>query len=241
MPYLKRLDCLQNTLKSFNWHYNKRNDYEIIIVEDRKNVRNYKEHHNLKRFLDLVKKDFNIIQAESQEIDNYNPADLYNIGAEEASGEFLVITSPECFHDTNILDGFDEGLKNEKNQYIICACKNVENLMISNNQYVSYHPMKWYQHSVHNNKQFHFCSCISKENYTKMGGFDSGYSIGIGYEDNDFQERVWHLGGIQIINRDDLVVLHQNHPKESVKVKGYKEKLKRNLDRFKNIWGYIPA
>ena len=41
---------------------------------------------------------------------------------------------------------------------------------------------------------------------------------------------------MEIVNRDDLVTLHQHHPKESVKVEGYMEKLKLNKDRYDKKW-----
>lgn len=70
----------------------------------------------------------------------------------------------------------------------------------------------WYNHSVYNPCEFHFCSAVSMVNIIKLGGFDERFANGIGYEDNEFLDRVNRLGLHKIIN-DDVSVIHQWHPK----------------------------
>jgi GT2 family glycosyltransferase len=56
---------------------------------------------------------------------------------------------------------------------------------------------------------------MSKANYLKIGGFDERYCAGIGFEDEDFVDRV-EGKGIRIVTRDDLVTAHLEHDKEYI-------------------------
>lgn len=98
--------------------------------------------------------------------------------------------------------------------YVVCACQG--NIVVNKRAKTlidiecgELHRY-WFQHSVHNNRRLHWCSVISKKNYLKVGGFDKTYSSFCGYDDDDFRETIIK-SGIEIVVRDDLICVHQEH------------------------------
>ena len=79
MPYVKRIRQFERTLRSFDWHYRFRNDFELVVVEDSKNIEDKKEHKMLVDMIGYYQQSFPIIHLEiKQKV--YNPAPLYNAG-----------------------------------------------------------------------------------------------------------------------------------------------------------------
>lgn len=210
MPYYKRLDHLHNTLISFIHHYENRDDYEVVIAEDAKNANYMNEHEDLvllvKEFSEKIKIKHFITETKA-----YNPAPFYNEAVRVAKGSFLIITNPECFHKSNILNGLDHSFEKDNDIYVVCACQSVNaNLNIKKFEDLKYTFHMWYQHSQHRNVMYHFCTAMSKENYEKLGGFDEEFGQGISCEDIDFIERI-KKSSMKIVVRDDLLVYHINH------------------------------
>jgi len=222
MPYYKRFLHLHNTLVSFKEFYKDRKDYEIIIMEDIKNIRNEKEHKQLLSLIEKFGIDLNIVHLETDFDPCINPCLSFNYAAKQAKGKFLVITNPECFHTKNILNGFDEEFDKNENVYIICGCfavhftafvesfKEMETLSWDKTKFKEF---MWYQHSQKNNRGLHFCTAISKELYFKIGGFDEQYQYGRSYDDDDFRNTIM-ANKIPFVLRDDLLVLHIEHHKD---------------------------
>jgi hypothetical protein len=129
-----------------------------------------------------------------------NPCVAFNRAALMATGEYLILTSPECKHSSNILSGLDYEFNKNKNCYIVCACE-----AINGNGHIM-----WYQHSLFNNRMLHFCTAISKTNWQRVNGFCEQYKYGVGFDDDDWLERV-KKERFPIIIRDDLVVQHIEH------------------------------
>ena len=204
MPYYNRANQLHNTLVSFTRY--KRTDYEIIIIEDKKNTE-----HGRRELRDVIFKFKSVFIFKGD--DKPNPSTAFNTGAAVACGKMLIITNPECFHDTDILSMLD---KEDPNAYLICSCKSIVNVFpkrISKSDELTYSFEKWYQHSKHNPRDFHFCTAISKDNYFKVGGFDERYSNGVAYDDIAFRDSV-KAAGIKFIHLDYAITLHQYHPRE---------------------------
>jgi GT2 family glycosyltransferase len=68
----------------------------------------------------------------------------------------------------------------------------------------------WYNHSIYNPGRFHFCSAIMREDLYDLGGFDERYAHGLGFDDNEFLNRILKKGmDVQMI--DDPFVVHQHH------------------------------
>ena len=225
MPYYDR-DSLAITLSSFDILYGGRDDFEVVIIEESKNVNDPEKHEKL---LNIIKNRNNIIHIEHMGPPIYNPAPLFNLGASKAQGSYFILTNPECYHFKNILKGFDEELSNSENNYVICACRNARY------QDGMFYPDQWYQHSVEINRKLHFCSCISRENFFKLDGFDNEYAKGLAYDDNDFIQKVLHNKDIHIIVRDDLLVFHIHH--ERTYLDQNQDLIKINLSYYKQKWG----
>jgi len=214
MPYYDRIEQLRNTLESFVRLYSDRDDFQVVIVLDNKlTVGMERQYYSLtSEYNEHLQ--ISTIWSSGQNV--YNPATAFNEGADWASGEILILTSPECQHEINILAGLDIEFEKTKDVYVVCACKALTHTG----------KMKmWYQHSEHRNAQYHFCTALSAENYNKVGGFNEEYTSGYGYDDNSFRDRI-KRAGIPFINRDDLLTIHQWH--EKIRPENWRELLKRN-------------
>ncbi len=199
-PYYKRPEIISPSLSSLSKWYLDRKDYEVIFILDLKN-----NSHDRDMFFSELEPFWNKMKIVVIDTDiyTYNSCRCYNVGAAKATGEFLVISNPECIHSSDVFSGFDFVFQEDPNSYIVCACESIKSDGIF---------IEWYQHSVHNNRRFHFCSAISKFNYDKIDGFDEDYIYGVAYEDKEWRERVY-AHGCPFIVRDDLVVSHIDHPR----------------------------
>lgn len=211
IPYYKRR-MLHNTFVSYAHHYGNRDDYEVLVMEDYKNANNNHDHHTLLNILltfsDTV--DARIIRTDF--VDCYAPSRMFNLGVFEATGKYIILTNPECFHLTDVLGGFDKELSRDPNAYIIAATFNASyGGLVAEFDDFKYMQLSWYQHSKHRPRGLHFCSVLSKEIYNSIGGFDEGYAPGFGREDVDFFRTI-ETKGIAVRMCDDIVVVHMNHP-----------------------------
>jgi hypothetical protein len=219
-PYLNRYNQLVKTLESFQTLYHGRNDFEVLVVLDNKcSIKEEDEINALSYYMG----DFFPMLVTVNHTSVYDSSTAYNLGSSCAIGEFLVITNPECYHETNILKGLDEEFDKNKDVYVLCACKSLK-------QDDSFE--MWYHHSTHNPRMLHFCTAIKAENYEKIGGFNEEYDKGIGYNDDDFRERVKNEG-IPFILRDDLIVDHLHHNRDH---QSHPELIERNRLLFNQIW-----
>jgi len=228
IPYYKRALQLQSTLKSFDHFYRDRNDVEIILIVDNKN--NNQDMENLETVL-RVFNNLNIKRVAGIKGESFSPAANYNLGLIASLGEFLILTNPEAMHSINILKSIDEELEKSKDNYIVCSCLSVTSKYIPVEKLGSV-AGKWYQHSNYRNTGCHFCSVISSKKYFEIGGFSEEFSAGIGFDDDDFRNKV-QKAEIPFIYRDDLVTLHLNHDKDSMD----KEKYWRNKNMYNEKWG----
>lgn len=219
MPFHKRAQQLAVTLSSF-LHLYRRNDYEVLIGEDYKNMMDQIEHHALVRVLGNFSSVLNIQTIITGTANCWNPSSAFNELASRAQGQFLIITNPECLHETDVLAGLDQAFEQDSDQYVVCACR------IPTRQ--------WYQHSVHRSVKVHFCSALSKELYNRIGGFDEEYAKGVCFEDDDFRNTIIS-NGVRIVERDDLVVMHQAHSKS--KPSDYAKLHVVNKRYFDRKWG----
>lgn len=210
MPYYNRAVALHNTFVSFRHHYEGRNDWQVILIEDAKNLRDEGLRKELMRTIgEFPTLPITLVHCAWF---GHNPAPLFNYGASMAMGEYLILTSPECFHETPILNQLDAIFQEHPQNYVICACRSLApptkavmaypNLPRNHDQ--------WYQHTEHRNACYHFCSAIRQVDYEAIGGFDERYGEGFGFDDDDFRNRV-RVSGLPFIIRDDLLVLHQHH------------------------------
>lgn len=233
MPYVARAGALHNTLVSFAHHYAGRQDYEVLVLEDRKNVTSEPEHRALVRVLEEFQGVVPLRHIKMLHPSVSNPVLAYNDGARTAEGEYLVLTSPEVFHRTDVLAGMDQEFGRRPNGYVVCACEAARDGFKPVARFEDFHyaPLMWYQHSAHRDVRYHFCTGIRKDTYWALGGMDEDFAEGIAYEDNDFLDRV-ELSGLPMAVRDDLHTVHIWHPKLTLRAVNYRQRVARNKDLY---------
>lgn len=232
LPYHRRDQQLRCTLLSFRKHYAERNDYEVVIVEDRNNRSMKSEHISLMKLIAEFH-DIDIRWVRGVDYVCCNPAPQFNIAATVSTGRYLVLSNPECTHYSNILEGFDQEFESE-DCYVVCACLSVKSNSIDLNQ-----PLPkgtWYQNTKHRNAQLHFCSAINKAQFEAIGGFDNQYAKGMCFEDDDFRNKITDAG-IPVVCRDDLVSVHLQHSKS--KPTNYSELHYINKKYYEQKWGSL--
>lgn len=210
MPYIDRIPQLWNTLISYNHWYGHRHDWEIIIVQDQKCTASDR---TLLRQV-VIDMPVKIVErCNNVDMDEFNPSRLFNAGVAEATGTFIVLTSPEIFHNVDILSGFDDEFARNHNAYIVCACQELVNYCrarIERIEDMGGHRRRWFQHSRHRPANYHWCSALSKENFLSIGGFDEEFAPGYCFDDDSWRQRVVEFG-LPVVIRDNLLVLHQQH------------------------------
>jgi hypothetical protein len=221
-PYYKRPQILNRSLSTLCGHYSNRHDVEVIFVLDLKNTSAERDafFSHLEPFWDKIR-----IVVIDNDIFSYNSCRAYNIAAEKAIGEFLVLSNPECIHKTNILSELDVEFAKSPDVYVVCACEAITD----DGTFCS-----WYQHSVHNNRMLHFCTAILKENFKKSGGFNEEYIYGIAYEDDEWRSRVLR-DKYRIVVRDDLIVSHIEHSRDYANSRN--DMIIKNRELYKSLWG----
>uniref|UniRef100_A0A6M3KL32 Putative glycosyltransferase n=1 Tax=viral metagenome TaxID=1070528 RepID=A0A6M3KL32_9ZZZZ len=207
MPYYNRAKQLESTLQSYHYYYGKRQDWELIVIQDPKE-RPDVVIKILGRFSDLP-----TILAAGQGNGN-NPAVLYNQGVEWARGQTIILTSPEIYHVSDVLGRLDE--TQIEGNYIVCSCAAAIDWALekrnSNAPCLVWTPDKWYQHGERRPAYYHFCSAISRGDWNRIGGFDPEYAKGVGYDDNDFRNLVLR-SGLRLVPLDDVLTVHLPHGK----------------------------
>lgn len=231
MPYYKRPE-LRYTLDSYAEYYGHRNDIEVIIVEDSKNFNSEEMHGELVNIVKRYESKVNVKTILDPKF-SYCSASKYNNGVKVSSGSIIMLTNPESPHNFDFFEKFDE--MDFSNTYLVCACVSV-NVLVDRGTFFNSDLgfSQWYQHSIHRNAMYHFCSVISKDNFNKIGGFDERYSDGYCFEDDNFVKRV-QKHGINIVTRDDIFTYHIEHPRDYSLTPEESEKLKnRNLELWRH-------
>ena len=248
MAYNDRLPQLKNTLDSFKHFYKDiGNKIQIVIIDD-----SSEDENELKNFIDenAVLSDkypfhFTYEYINRKDTKFRNPAILYNKAVELAKYENIMITNPENLHTTNVIEHVAANL--EAGMYIVYGCKTVnqppsfEAIYNSESQFVIENDPNsrrgWYQHSVFNNRLFHFLAAIKKSDYQSFGGFDPEYDKGVAVDDNDFICEV-DKAGLRIVSVDDVYACHQSHRRPANQ--DVEAEYKINLMRFIAKWGASP-
>lgn len=227
LPYYDRIQQLKNTLDSFIKFYNTRDDYEVILVLDQKQTESMNNQLNYLLWDYLGRITIKVIYSSAKI--SFSPSTAFNDGVHVSSGVYIILSNPECLHETDILKESDKIFEENKNVYIICGCKSLNQKGEMD---------RWYQHTKYRDECYHFCSCISKENYENVGGFNEAYTTGYGYDDNSFRDRV-KAEGLEFCKCDDMIVSHQWH--DQIRPAAYRQLLQQNKEiyqkEFKELMG----
>jgi glycosyltransferase involved in cell wall biosynthesis len=133
----------------------------------------------------------------------HNPCVNYNIGFEFIKGSKVIIQNSEVCHIEDALIFIDNNLK--QNEYLVFDVKTsrgfLENEIIYNiDTDISIFEKDlfsmWYQHHIHNNRQFHFMSALCTDLLKKIDGFSFDYAYGASYDDDDLLLKIQSTGAL---------------------------------------------
>lgn len=215
MAYVNRLKQTKHTLRSIS--DSKIKDIEIILVDD------FSDDTQRARILleEFSHLNIKLIDHKDHVIskNHNNPCLAYNIGFRYATGDKIIIQNPECYHNGDILDYVEKNL--HTGSYLVFHCYSLDEQSTKNfynNKHIEFNNQPteywdescWYSHDVFRPMAYHFTSAITREDLNKLGGFDSNFSKGIGFDDDEFLFRIKCLGlNIQYVS--DPIVIHQYH------------------------------
>ncbi len=209
LPYYNRPE-LRYALESFKKYYWHRTDFEIIIIEDTKTFNDPQQHQQLCDIINAYNKElFCKLQLIVDQVVSYNSASKYNAGYAVSKGDILLLSNPETVHLGDLLTFLDK--QDFKNDYYVFDCMAVD-LALNTNGEIDYKFKQWYEHATIQ-RNYHFCSAISKYNYYNMGGFNEILNNGIAYEDDFFIAKIKQKG-YNIHNVSHLQVAHIEHPRD---------------------------
>ena len=240
IPYIDRIVQFQNTLVSYKHWYGLRKDWEIILVIDPKCTRKELLLRQVSRY---TKEGFVIRLVEAKSNGNvYNPSSAFNLGVSFARGQFVIITSPEVYHDTDVLSGLDEMFDDDPYVYAVCACRNrktPKNPRLALQSITTHGELRgpldaWFQHSEYRPAMYHFCSAMSRDLYNKIGGFDERFTAGYCFDDDDFRNNI-QKADVEIVQLDYLLTYHQEHA--GVKPANHMDLWRRNKALYEEKWG----
>ena len=204
--YYNRRQLLINTIDSIRKSNVK--DLEICIVDDASD--------DVERIDDLILPDMKYHRYEKSEKWWNCPVIPANKSVEISSGDKIILLGSECYMKHDIPEYVDKHL--ELNNYLVFGTyalnksENFNNYKLQNYGFRK-NDCGWYQHSKHRSVGYNFCTAIMRQDFYNIGQFDEQYAAGIAYGDTDFIRTVKkHLNVIEI---DDLYVLHQWHKEEN--------------------------
>lgn len=211
IPYYNTYKLLEHTIESIN--SSSFFNYEIIIVSDCS--RDYYKLQELKNKWHHI--DIMIINVDpNTKLDEKNHYVPFSIGFSQAKGDVIIIQNPESYHNGDILNYVYENLTNDScmvfSSYNLTSCKeneafiNLKNKDIAEIDKIATEPraIKLYQHPIHRNNKYNFCSAVYKENLTMIGGYDAEYTQGH-YHDNDLIFKIEKIAKIKIISLDETI------------------------------------
>lgn len=201
MTYFSREIQLLKTLDSFRQYDPK--DFFVVIVDD-----GSPEDIILPElpFEVTVLKTYNKTWSQGDPAWNYG----FKITLEQ-NPEIIIIQNAECYHSGNVLN-YAKRVTDES--YISFGCYSLSQgdaFKVINNRHINFDgESAWYNHPEYWPCGYHFCSAITAKNLVKLNGFDERFSFGVGYDDDDFLNRIKKLG-LKIEITSDPFVFHQWH------------------------------
>jgi glycosyltransferase involved in cell wall biosynthesis len=239
MPYYNRIDKIKKTLDSFQHFYGNIKNIEVVVVDDGSSK--YHKLDNLITKYTFSIKLINLhMKSKPTEVNPcypYNVGVKHSIGNiiilsspetfhtsnmfevtnnfEKLNDNSYLLLSTFCCTNSNIIDMITN------NNYELS--NDIKNLFISklgegtfsngvkrpdfNNEYGS-----WYLHSKYKKSGLNFFTCLTRNLYYKLCGFDEKYRYGTGYDDNEFLERLKSIvPETNFVYYDNAISIHIDH------------------------------
>ena len=181
-------------------------------------------------------------------------------------GSILILSSPETFHTSNMFDITNNFEKLDDNSYLLLSVFCSTNINITNNIIKNYFKIdlnifkkfvnnlgegerpkfnnkygSWYLHSKFNKSHLNFFTCITRNTYYELCGFDEKYRFGTGFDDNEFlnrlkskisEENFYYYDNANAIHVDHEIV-HNLPPTTNMNIFNENKEYKKN-----NQWGF---
>lgn len=240
MGYYNRKDQLLKTLQTIE---QSGEDCEVWIVDDSSS-----EDQALSTFIP----DWNLEHSPKVTNITYgpktwvNPCKAYNEAFTYATGDIVIIQNPECMHIGNVLKYVKDNLKQDQYMSFSCLSWDQTTFRLSEANTVKYPATGqctkgWYHHPIYNNRPYHFCCALHKDNLDKLKGFDERFKDGPCYDDVDFIRRVTKLG-LQTVSPTDPYVVHQWHESSHIYQEDSHQRFLNNQKIYNDILnGTLPS
>lgn len=231
MTHYNRNQQLLNTLETIQETKYPKELIELICYDDRSDkepciidLSKYK--YNIKIIYGNFERDESII----------NPAHSYNNAFKYINGEYIIIQNSECMHIGDIISYTVENMR--QNTLISFPCWATGNEDISLQMYNNRHnsieleriictrwdELKnypenfkgWYNEIFLRPECLHFCNAMHINTIKKVGLFNTAIEKLLGFDDNDFAQRIMFNNDINLVipeHNNSLFVVHQNHEK----------------------------
>lgn len=246
--YYNRKELFERTLQTIA--RSSYNNFEFIAVDDASDEEERIE--DLEERFDFLQ----VIRVEPRDKWWKNPCIPYNMGFSVASGDVIIIQNPECLHVGDIVSCVAKNLGTpkgeiEKNKYLVFNCYSIdqmrtEMLKVATDEELEvliqpYLPsfngdgrMGWYNHHEHRPTMYHFCSAITREDLHDLSGFDERFAHGIGFDDNEFLERLTRGGKtITPVLSEEVIAVHQYHAPSNYQIG--QEYINKNRELYDTI------
>jgi glycosyltransferase involved in cell wall biosynthesis len=212
VQYYNRRKQFINTLDSIKQTSMSLNDIEVIVVDDAS------DDENSISDIHLLYPDINIVVYSFKKEDKWwsCPVIPINKGISMASGDVILLLCAECMFVGDILSDIKNRIK--PNDYLVYSTLAISEEITNIIPSIPYKHLTsdlfkgdWYQHSIHNNKCYNFCTALLKQDLYRLGGFDERFAAGYDSGDLDFIWRVREIG-MNIESIDYPLTYHQWHP-----------------------------
>jgi glycosyltransferase involved in cell wall biosynthesis len=242
MPILNRVSLLKRGLPSIYTQDYPRENYEVIFVD-------YGSTDGLKEYLQALSGVLNLtylrIDDSKAKIPVYhgptgtcNPALAWNVGIRRARGNLIMLTSPEVIHVTETLWQADEVGKEGRvvRARVVDVPPWTQDLIDELHTFSSSGMINLTSSTERPDMAgLYFIGVVPKALLEKIGALDEDYMMGLAWEDTDAGQRMLATGA-ELYHADDMIGLHQWHPRVDLREDPYCLKNQvRHLREFKTV------
>jgi len=186
IPYFERLGPLEKTLDGFHSFGYFNDNIHLCLVDDGSINEPIPRSYDSQPWCTVVRL--------PKKKERKNASVPVNVAVKHAKGPIILLQSPETYHTKPIIREMAESIKGHKD--IVLAAVSSDRKGVP-----------WYAHPKHRPVKFWFCQMMTKQFFGEIGGFDEDYRDGLGFEDDDFINRL-DAANANWIWRADCVAHH---------------------------------